>query len=644
MNAWILSDRPDFVDGVSSILREHGIYVSVLGPQVRSFDGLEGLLVVDAQADRISGPATGMEVPGANRVLETLLLDEPDASAIALAVTQAKANASLWQELDGYRSSRLVIGAVVRALNRPLSDADAIPAALLELMEHFHCSRLLMLSAEEGREGLSIFYQRHLPADFLAQAASPEGMAVMEYIFTYILSIVDVLEKALFLKFDPMADDRLLGLGGNAGDDFLLFTLKSNRRPVGMVIIAYDGKKSWSSQEKESLSILGMQLGLALENLQLFNRVQAARREWEVTVDSMRDMVFFADSDGIIQRSNAALAEYAGLSLPDIVGRKCSEVMTCGQRFEACPYKRVALRDGMAGFEMQGSDKSFYRILVTPYGAGGDHASGTVHLASDITLEKERLRLEVEMRQLLELDRLKNRFMASVSHELKTPLNAVIGFSEILLAGTYGEINRKQRGYLENIHTSGKHLLALISDILDYMRQEVDELSLHPEEFDMGELVASTLELMRREADRVGIRFSLRRIDVPCLLTADQRRVRQVLFNLISNALKFTPEGGYVEVRVQNEGDRVSVEVEDSGVGIAPEDQGKIFNEFTQVGEGARRAGGTGLGLALSRRLVELQGGSIRVESALGRGSTFSFTLPASPAVDARKKGGGNDV
>ncbi|GEM_PF-2249587 len=641
MNAWILSERQDFVDGVSSILREHGVDAVWLGPETRSLTGLKGLLIVDGEAAHASGLHPGAEEPGADRGLEILTLRKPEASAIALAAEYTRTCAALRQELDGYKSTRLAIGAVVRALNRPLSDADAIPTALGELMERFRCRRLLMLSAEEGRRGLSVFYQRNLSDRFLADVAAHGGLAVMDRVFAEILCVVDVIERDILLRLDPAAGDwsRLLDLGGGEGSDFLLFTLKSNRRPVGMVIMGYDHESSWSSQEKESLSLLGMQLGLALENLQLFSRVQAARREWEATVDSMRDMVFFANPEGIIQRANAALAEYAGLPLTDVVGRRCSDVMSCGQRFEACPYRRGALMEGMAGFEMQGGDNRSYRILITPYRMGADQAAGTVHLASDITEEKQRLLLEEDKRQLLELDSLKNRFMASVSHELKTPLNAVIGFSEILLAGTYGAVNEKQQRYLENIHTSGKHLLALISDILDYMRLEADELSLQTEELDMDELVGSTLELMRQEADRGGVRLTLHRDALPCRVTADRRRVRQVLFNLLSNALKFTPEGGSVEVRAYREGDRVVVEVEDTGVGIAPQDQGKLFNEFTQVGEGARRGGGAGLGLALSRRLVELHGGSIRVESEPGRGSTFSFTLPVYHAVDARKRG-----
>lgn len=639
IRAWILSERRGFIDGVSSILRKYGIDALPLPPGTRDLADLRGILVVDTADGRGISSIPEPGKTGAGMALEVITLREPDEKAVTFAVERVRATAALCRELSGYKSSLHDIGAVIRALNRPLSDIAAIPTALRELMDRLRCPRLLMLAAEEGGGELGVFYQMHLSESYASRISSREGLAFLGGIFTQVLSVVDVIEKALLVKLMPAVSEsvRLLDLLCGEGD-FLLFTLKSNRRPVGMVVLGFDREISWQPQEKESLSLLGMQLGLALENLQLFSRVQAARREWEATVDSMRDMVFFVNRSGEIQRANAALAEYAEVPLAEMIGRGCSDVLPCGQSPETCVYYEGALRDGMAGFELAGDDGRAYRVLLTPYRSERDNASGTVHLVSDITAEKERMRLEEEKRQLQELDNLKSRFMATVSHELKTPLNAIIGFSEILLAGTHGEVNEPQRRYLENIHTSGKHLFSLISDILDYMRLEAREMSLQVEGFNLDDLVASTVELMRGEADAGGLLLAYCGEASPVKVEADRRRVRQVLFNLLSNALKFTPEGGNVEVRVRRGDGAAVVEVEDSGVGIAPRDQARLFNEFTQVGEGARSGGGTGLGLALSKRLVELHGGHIWVESEPGRGSIFSFSLPLRHEADTNGK------
>jgi signal transduction histidine kinase len=290
------------------------------------------------------------------------------------------------------------------------------------------------------------------------------------------------------------------------------------------------------------------------------------------------------------------------------------------------------------------SGKNF-RVLITPFLSDAEGTAGTVHLVSDITEEKAVLRLEEEKRQLQELDRLKNRFMASVTHELKTPLNAIIGFSELLLSGTCGTPDEKQRRYLENIHAGGKHLLELITEILDYMRLQAESLSLHLEELDVVELLRSTADIMRPEAARSGIELRVATEGGEGRIRADRRRVTQVLFNLISNAIKFTPRGGRVTLRAFAQEDGVIIEVEDTGVGISAEDRKRLFREFTQVGEGARRSGGAGLGLALSKRLVELHGGRIWVASEPGEGSSFSFLFPFSPPHDDAEEvgAGGNE-
>jgi signal transduction histidine kinase len=232
-------------------------------------------------------------------------------------------------------------------------------------------------------------------------------------------------------------------------------------------------------------------------------------------------------------------------------------------------------------------------------------------------------------RQLETANRHKSEFLANMSHELRTPLNAVIGFSEVLQERMFGDLNEKQADYIDDIHSSGRHLLALINDILDLSKIEAGRMELEVSEFDLRAMLDTALTLVRERAQRHGIALSLETAPEVGTVRGDERKLKQVTLNLLSNAVKFTPEGGSVRLGARMNGTALEVSVADTGVGIAPEDQALVFEEFRQVGnDAARKAEGTGLGLALARKFIELHGGTIRLESAPGRGSTFTFTLP----------------
>jgi signal transduction histidine kinase len=222
-----------------------------------------------------------------------------------------------------------------------------------------------------------------------------------------------------------------------------------------------------------------------------------------------------------------------------------------------------------------------------------------------------------------------------MSHELRTPLNAVIGFSEVLAERLFGDLNAKQEEYARDILDSGRHLLSLINDILDLSKVEAGRVELEPTPFSVAEALENGLLMVRERASRQGISLSLDVDPTVGLINADERKVKQVIFNLLSNAVKFTPDGGRIEVVARREGDGVRLAVRDTGVGIAPSDQALVFEEFQQINPAStlHAREGTGLGLALARRFVELHGGHIWVESQVGVGSTFVFTLPR--CVDA---------
>ena len=251
-----------------------------------------------------------------------------------------------------------------------------------------------------------------------------------------------------------------------------------------------------------------------------------------------------------------------------------------------------------------------------------------------IAIQNARLFREIEdkSRQLEVANQHKSAFLASMSHELRTPLNAIIGFSEVLLAKFFGEINEKQEDYLKDIHTSGRHLLALINDVLDLSKVEAGKMELEPSTFDAPAALGDAMTLIRERAGKHGIALGLDVAPDVGPITADERKFKQILLNLLSNAVKFTPDGGRVDVSARRTDGALEVAVRDTGIGIAPGDQQAVFEEFRQVGNHyTSKAEGTGLGLALTRRFVELHGGRIWLESAPGKGSTFFFTIPDRP-------------
>jgi signal transduction histidine kinase len=247
-----------------------------------------------------------------------------------------------------------------------------------------------------------------------------------------------------------------------------------------------------------------------------------------------------------------------------------------------------------------------------------------------IAIENVRLFNEIQdkSRQLEVANQHKSEFLANMSHELRTPLNAIIGFSEVLAEKMFGDVNEKQLEYLKDIHSSGQHLLSLINDILDLSKIEAGRMELDLGRFDLSQALENSLTLVRERAMRGGVKLALE-ADGVGEWVADQRKVKQVLLNLLSNAVKFTPEGGSVKLSARRENGAVEIAVADTGIGIAPADQALVFEEFRQAsGDYLRKSEGTGLGLGLARRFVELHGGAMTLQSEPGKGSIFSFTLP----------------
>ena len=282
---------------------------------------------------------------------------------------------------------------------------------------------------------------------------------------------------------------------------------------------------------------------------------------------------------------------------------------------------------------VQQIDARFGRI------AAGDFAGEVAVLNRDELgdLAENLNRMSAEIGRLYEqvavANRNKSEFLANMSHELRTPLNAIIGFSEVLTEQMFGDVNDKQMEYLHDIHSSGQHLLTLINDVLDLSKIEAGRMELELSCFDLGLLLDNSLTLVRERAQRQGISLTLEVSDGLEEWVADARKVKQVVVNLLSNAVKFTPSGGSVSLRARRADDgelaRAEISVADTGVGIAPDEQALVFEEFRQAsGDYLRKTEGTGLGLSLAKRFVELHGGTIRIASARGAGATFTVALP----------------
>jgi signal transduction histidine kinase len=281
----------------------------------------------------------------------------------------------------------------------------------------------------------------------------------------------------------------------------------------------------------------------------------------------------------------------------------------------------------MLGVPMLAGDKvigviTLWREQVQAFGERTLELITTFAAQGAIAIQNAQLFRELEV-----AGRHKSEFLASMSHELRTPLNAVIGFSDVLLERMFGELNERQEEYVRDIRDSGRHLLELINEILDLSKVEAGRMELEPGPLSLPDLLEHGLAMVRERAARHGIAISLEVAPEVGVIWADELKLKQVVLNLLTNAVKFTPDGGSVEVRARIAGEEAEVVVRDTGVGIDPADHERIFEAFQRGGREARHEG-TGLGLTLSKRIVELHGGRIWMSSRPGEGSTFGFAVP----------------
>ena len=380
------------------------------------------------------------------------------------------------------------------------------------------------------------------------------------------------------------------------------------------------------------------------------NRFLAAEREnqqkMEAVLANIISGILVIDArTHMIVDVNPAAEDLIGLPKEKIVGRECHDFV-CPAEKGKCPISDL-------GMNVNRSE----RILINGEGENIWILKSVV----SVTLSGKEYLIEsfVDMRKIKEAEekliqariaaetanRAKSEFLATMSHELRTPLNSIIGFSDLMISGGGGEISGTQKRFIENISVSGKHLLSLINNILDLSKIEANKMELYYEVFPVEEIFTEVKQLISPLVAKKGLKVGFFRDEDLETIYADKTRFKQMLFNLISNAIKFTPKDGKVSISARRNGDMAEFSVKDTGIGISEKDKIKLFQPFTQLDSATNRQyAGTGLGLSLVKRFVEMHEGNIRVESEVGEGTTFTFELPLREMACEKKAPGENTV
>ncbi|HET7632483.1 MAG TPA: GAF domain-containing protein [Gemmatimonadaceae bacterium] len=403
------------------------------------------------------------------------------------------------------------------------------------------------------------------------------------------------------------------------------------RRLVGaMAFLHADPHRRFNDEDLRLLNLFAPQAAIAIENARLYTAAQRERQYFETLVLNNPVATVALDADHAIVSCNPAFEQLFGYSQAEAVGRQLDDLIaTADTHSEAVQYTQQALGRPVHGLgRRRRSDGTLVdvEILGVPVIVGGERV-GLMGLYHDIT-QLLHARHEAE-----QANAAKSQFLASMSHELRTPLNAIIGYSEMLQEEMRDLGQPQAVSDLDKIRTAGRHLLALINDILDLSKIEAGKMEVHLEEFGVDAVIDEVLVTARPLVEKNGNQLEVRRNAAAGLIRSDRTKVRQILLNLLANASKFTQGGTVIFGATVSDG-RVGLSVTDTGIGMTPEQMGRLFQAFAQADSSiAGRYGGTGLGLAISRRFARLLGGEIHVTSAKGHGSTFTLELPRDAAA-----------
>jgi signal transduction histidine kinase len=586
-------------------------------------------------------------------------------------------NARLFNETKEALEQQTATSEVLKVISRSAFDLEPVLQSLLE-------SAVRLCDADKG-----FIYRQDgdLYRMAVAYGESPEFIEVVQrhphYPGRQSATGRALLERRVIHIHDAMADPEYMWAQGERGEEVrtvLAVPMVRESAVLGVFMIRRTTVRPFTEKQIELVTTFADQAVIAIENVRLFNETKEALEQQKASAEVLQVIsssvadttpvfdkilqscerlfegrnvgIALVGEDGQIHvsayhgASGAALEDHFPVPLSEESGSGAAILQRRVMHYpdvEAADVPEYARR----GSRIRG-DKALVIAPMLWEGRGigvifvgratvGEFSEKEIALLKTfadqavIAIQNARLFHEIEekSRQLEIANQHKSAFLANMSHELRTPLNAVIGFSEMLSARYFGDLTGKQAEYVSDIHASGKHLLSLINDILDLSKIEAGRMELDAAEFDLRAALDNALTLVRERAQRGGVALTLDADPALGLFEGDERKLKQVVLNLLSNAVKFTPRGGAVNIVAKRVDGSAEIAVSDTGVGIAAQDQEAIFEAFRQVGtDVTRKREGTGLGLALSRRFVELHGGTIRVASAVGKGSTFTVTLP----------------
>jgi PAS domain S-box-containing protein len=430
------------------------------------------------------------------------------------------------------------------------------------------------------------------------------------------------------IRKDPMFQARTMEKEGVIS--LAMVPIVSKQRAMGFIAVGSKKLHKFTQREVRLLVAFSSQLGSALENAQLYDEVNKEKAYIENLVDNAGDAIISTDVEDRILTWNHGAEVIFGYSKEETVGQSLTILLPSHRAGELEEIRdKVRLTGVIRNLEVRRIRKDGIIIeaslAVSPIRDKDDNVIGFLHLARDVT-EKKRYE-----QRLKELDKMKSAFVSNVSHELRTPLTAIKASADNMLDRLIGDLNGKQVGYLTRIKSNSDRLARLINDLLDLSTIEAGKIDLRPANLPLITLVKEAAESLRPVAAEKLIDLTVMSVDPRVIAWADRDKVIQVLMNLIGNALKFTPTRGKVTIAVaKNSAAWMQISVTDTGPGIPAKEVNKVFGRFYQIGQaGAQKTHGTGLGLAISKALVEMHGGKIWVKSEAGKGSTFSFTLPA---------------
>ena len=406
--------------------------------------------------------------------------------------------------------------------------------------------------------------------------------------------------------------------------------IMSKNRFLGMMMVGSFKLHGFSQYEIDLLMAFGSQIGTALENARLYDEVSKGKAYIENLVENAADLIISTNLDDHILTWNRGAEVLFGYRKDEVIGKHLSILLPPDRVHELEEMRaKVQISGALRDIEIRSKKKDgvliYLSLSVSPIRDLEGKIVGFLRVAKDIT-EKKRYE-----RRLKELDKMKSDFVSNVSHELRTPLTSIKGSVDNMLDGLTGSLNEKQIRYLNRIKSNTDRLSRLINDLLDLSRIESGRVEVRPTTLPLTALAEEVAEHMKALAAEKLIRIEVPPLDPSVTVWADRDKVTQVLMNLIGNAVKFTPQDGKVTVALEKNGnDYIQISVADTGPGILPEEQNKIFSKFYQVANiDKKKPKGSGLGLAISKALVEMHGGKIWMDSEVGRGSTFYFTLPA---------------